>query len=72
MSTLNQLLYVSVYLSFKFKYIFNAFSTYIVDVESTLNQQTCARWESTDYNVSQTSPQSAGDIMVSVIESVLS
>ena len=35
MSTLNQRLYVSVYSSFKFKYIFNFISTYIVNVEST-------------------------------------
>ena len=34
MSTLNQRLYVSVYSSFKFKYIFNFISTYIVNVES--------------------------------------
>ena len=45
MSTLNQRLYVSVYSSFKFKYIFNIISTYIVNVESTLNQQIRARWE---------------------------
>ena len=37
-------LYVSAYSSFKFKYIFNTISTYIVNVESTLNQQTRARW----------------------------
>ena len=43
-STLNQHLYVSVYSSFKFKYIFNIILTYIVNVESTLNQQTRARW----------------------------
>ena len=43
-STLNQRLYVSVYSSFKFKYIFNIISTYIVNVESTLNQQTRAPW----------------------------
>ena len=50
MSTLNQrlyvnvesTLYVSVFSSFKFKYIFNIISTYIVNVESTLNQQTRA------------------------------
>ena len=44
MSTLNQRLYVSVYSSFKFEYIFNIISTYIVNVESTLNQQTRAPW----------------------------
>ena len=46
MSTLNQRLYVSVYSNFKFKYIFNIISTYFVNVESTLNQQTRARWVS--------------------------
>ena len=40
MSTLNQRLYFSVYSSFKFKNIFNIISTYIVNVESTLNQHT--------------------------------
>ena len=52
MSTLNQLLYVNVestfvcqrYSSFEFKKIFNIISTYIVKVESILNQQTRARW----------------------------
>ena len=43
-STFNQRLYVSVYSSFKFKYIFIIISTYIVNVESTLNQQTRACW----------------------------
>ena len=45
MLTLNHCLYVSVYSSFKFKYIFNIISTYIVNVESTLNQQTRACWD---------------------------
>ena len=44
MSTLIQRLYLSVYSNFKFKYVFNTISTYIVIVESTLNQQTRARW----------------------------
>ena len=42
MSTLNERLYVSVYSSFEFIYIFNIISTCIVNVESILNQQT--RW----------------------------
>ena len=36
--------FFSFYSGFKFRYIFNIISTYIVNVESTLNQQTCARW----------------------------
>ena len=52
MSTLNQRLYVNVecafvcqhLFKFQFKYIFNLKSTYFVNVESTLNQHTRARW----------------------------
>ena len=52
MSTLNQRLYVNVestfecqrLFMFQIQIYFNVISTYIVNVESTLNQHTHARW----------------------------